>query len=233
MPKKTVLAIDDEKDLIDLVRYNLEKEGFQVRGALDGETGLAMALQERPDVVLVDLMLPGLDGLEVCRRLRADSRTATIPLIMLTAKSGESDRIVGLELGADDYITKPFSPRELTARVRALLRRIASHQEPPTLLRRGELAIDLDRREVTCRGKPVDFTATEFRLLHFLASHPGRVFSRGELIDHVLGRDVEVIDRTVDVHVMAVRKKLGKHGALVETVRGFGYRFREEEDSQL
>jgi len=232
MPKKTVLAIDDEKDLIDLVRYNLEREGFLVRGALDGETGLAMALQERPDVVLVDLMLPGLDGLEVCRRLRADIRTASIPLIMLTAKSGESDRIVGLELGADDYMTKPFSPRELTARVRALLRRTAGHQEAPALLRRGELAIDLDRREVTCGGQPVELTATEFRLLHFLASHPGRVFSRGELIDHVLGRDVEVIDRTVDVHVMAVRKKLGKHGELVETVRGFGYRFREEETSQ-
>jgi DNA-binding response OmpR family regulator len=233
MPKKTVLAIDDEKDLIDLVRYNLEKEGFQVRGALDGETGLAMALQERPDVVLVDLMLPGLDGLEVCRRLRADTRTASIPLIMLTAKSGESDRIVGLELGADDYITKPFSTRELTARVRALLRRTAGNPEPPALLRRGELAIDLDRCEVTCRGKPVELTATEFRLLHFLASRPGRVFSRGELIDHVLGRDVEVIDRTIDVHVMAVRKKLGKHGELVETVRGFGYRFQEEEDSQV
>ena len=214
------------------MRYNLEKEGFQVRGALDGETGLAMALQERPDVVLVDLMLPGLDGLEVCRRLRADRRTAAIPLIMLTAKSGESDRIVGLELGADDYITKPFSIRELTARVRALLRRTTGHHAPPALLRRRDLAIDLDRREVTCGGKPVELTATEFRMLHFLASHPGRVFSRGELIDHVLGRDVEVIDRTVDVHVMAVRKKLGKHGVLVETVRGFGYRFREEEDSQ-
>jgi two-component system phosphate regulon response regulator PhoB len=232
MPKKTILAIDDEKDLIDLVRYNLEKEGFQVRGALDGETGLAMALQDKPDVVLVDLMLPGLDGLEVCRRLRADSRTASIPLIMLTAKSGESDRIVGLELGADDYVTKPFSTRELTARVRALLRRTAGHHEPPALLRRGELTIDLDRREVAYGGKPVELTATEFRMLHFLASHPGRVFSRSELIDHVLGRDVEVIDRTVDVHVMAVRKKLGKHGVLVETVRGFGYRFREEEDSQ-
>jgi len=226
MPKQTVLAIDDEKDLIDLVRYNLEKEGYQVRSALDGETGLAMALRDRPDVVLVDLMLPGLDGLEVCRRLRADSRTASIPLIMLTAKSGESDRVVGLELGADDYITKPFSIRELTARVRALLRRAAGHQEPPALLRRGELAIDLERCEASCGGKPVELTATEFRLLHFLASHPGRVFSRAELIDHVLGRGVEVIDRTIDVHVMALRKKLGKHGELVETVRGFGYRFR-------
>ncbi len=229
MPKKTVLTIDDEKDLIELVRYNLEKEGFRVRGALDGETGLAMALQERPDVVLVDLMLPGMDGLEVCRRLRADSRTAAIPLIMLTAKSGESDRVVGLELGADDYVTKPFSSRELTARVRALLRRTAGYQEPSVLLRRGDLVIDLEQRKVTCGGRAIELTATEFRLLHFLASHPGRVYSRGELIDNVLGRDVEVLDRTVDVHILALRKKLGKHGALVETVRGFGYRFQQED----
>jgi len=230
--KKTVLAIDDEKDLIDLVRYNLEKEGYRVLGAFDGETGLAMALRERPDVVLVDLMLPGLDGLEVCRRLRADSRTASIPLIMLTAKSGETDRVVGLELGADDYITKPFSVRELAARVRALLRRAAGHREPASLLQRGELAIDRDKCEVSCGGKRIELTATEFRLLCFLASHPGRVFSRGELIDHVLGRDVEVIDRTVDVHIMAVRKKLGKRSDLLETVRGFGYRFQAEEDPQ-
>jgi phosphate regulon transcriptional regulator PhoB len=229
MPKKTVLTIDDEKDLIELVRYNLEKEGFRVRGALDGETGLAMALQEKPDVVLVDLMLPGMDGLEVCRRLRADSRTAAIPLIMLTAKSGESDRVVGLELGADDYVTKPFSPRELTARVRALLRRTEGYHEPPALLRRGDLVIDLERREVTCGDRAIELTATEFRMLHFLASHPGRVYSRGELIDNVLGRDVEVLDRTVDVHILALRKKLGKHGVLVETVRGFGYRFQQEE----
>jgi two-component system phosphate regulon response regulator PhoB len=229
MPRKTVLTIDDEKDLIELVRYNLEREGFRVRGALDGETGLAMALQEKPDVVLVDLMLPGMDGLEVCRRLRADSRTAAIPLIMLTAKAGESDRVVGLELGADDYVTKPFSPRELTARVRALLRRTAGYQEPPALLRRGDLAIDVERRQVTYGDRAIELTATEFRLLHFLASHPGRVYSRGELIDNVLGRDVEVLDRTVDVHILALRKKLGKHGALVETVRGFGYRFQQED----
>jgi two-component system alkaline phosphatase synthesis response regulator PhoP len=231
MPRRTILAIDDEKDLIELVRYNLEKEGFRVRGALDGETGLAMAMQEIPDVVLVDLMLPGIDGLEVCRRLRSDSRTAGIPLIMLTAKAAESDRIVGLELGADDYVTKPFSTRELTARVRALLRRCAGNQEPPALLRRGGLAIDLDRREVTCGNEAVVLTATEFRMLHFLAAHPGRVFSRSELIDHVLGRDIEVLDRTVDVHVMALRKKLGKLGGVIETIRGFGYRFREEEGS--
>jgi phosphate regulon transcriptional regulator PhoB len=229
MPKKTVLTIDDEKDLIELVRYNLEKEGFRVRGALDGESGLAMALQERPDIVLVDLMLPGMDGLEVCRRLRADGRTAAIPLIMLTAKAGESDRIVGLELGADDYVTKPFSPRELAARVRALLRRTEGYHEPPALLQRGDLAIDLRQHEVNCGGRTIQLTATEFRLLHFLASHPGRVYSRGELIDNVLGRDVEVLDRTVDVHIVALRRKLGEYGALVETVRGFGYRFQQED----
>jgi two-component system phosphate regulon response regulator PhoB len=230
MAKKTILVIDDEKDLIELVRYNLEREGFEVRGALDGETGLAKAMQELPDVVLVDLMLPGIDGLEVCRLLKAESRTAGIPLIMLTAKAAESDRVVGLELGADDYVTKPFSPRELTARVRALLRRTSPRREPHATIRRGDLAIDLGRREVTCGDTAVLLTATEFRLLHFLASHPGRVFSRNELIDNALGQDVEVLDRTVDVHIMALRKKLGKRSDWIETVRGFGYRFRENEN---
>ncbi len=229
MLKRTVLAIDDEKDLIELIRYNLEKEGLQVRGAPDGETGLAMAMQHLPDLVLVDLMLPGIDGLEVCRRLRADNRTAAIPLIMLTAKSGESDRVVGLELGADDYVTKPFSPRELVARVRALLRRSRGHGEPTSRLRRGDLEIDLDRREVVCGDEAIALTATEFRLLHFLASRPGRVFSRGELIDNVLGRDIEVLDRTVDVHVTALRRKLGRYSDRIETVRGFGYRFTDED----
>ncbi len=231
MAKRTVLVIDDEKDLIELVRYNLEKEGFLVRGALDGETGLAMAVQAVPDVVLIDLMLPGIDGLEVCRRLRSDSRTSSLPLIMLTAKADESDRIVGLELGADDYVTKPFSPRELTARVRALLRRAGRRQEHSSMLRLRELVIDLDRREVTAQEGTISLTATEFRLLHFLASHAGRVFSRSDLIDNVLGRDVEVLDRTVDVHVMSLRRKLGRHGEAIETVRGFGYRFRESADA--
>ncbi len=230
MPKKTILVIDDEKDLIELVRYNLENEGFQVKGALDGETGLALALKDVPDVVLVDLMLPGMDGLEVCRRIRADQRTAGIALIMLTAKSAESDRVVGLELGADDYVTKPFSTRELIARVRAVLRRGTGRQEQASMVRRGDLAIDLDRREVAWADRTIPLTATEFRLLHFLASHPGRVFSRNELIDNVLGRDVEVLDRTVDVHVTSLRKKLGEPGAWIETVRGFGYRFREAEE---
>lgn len=220
--------IDDEKDLIELVRYNLEKEGFEVQGALNGESGLAVAMQKMPDVVLVDLMLPGIDGLEVCRRLRSNTRTAAIPLIMLTAKTAESDRVVGLELGADDYVTKPFSPRELTARVRALLRRVSKYPGSLELIRRGDLVVDPVKHEVKCGDDAVALTATEFRLLQFLAAHAGRVFSRSELIDHALGQDVEVLDRTIDVHVMALRKKLGRHGDYIETIRGFGYRFKAD-----
>jgi two-component system, OmpR family, alkaline phosphatase synthesis response regulator PhoP len=227
MAKGTILVIDDEKDLVELVSYNLQKEGFVVKQALDGESGLASAISNPPDLLLVDLMLPGIDGLEVCRQLRADSRTATIPIIMLTAKSGESDRVVGLELGADDYVTKPFSPRELAARIKAVLRRMSVKTTPSNLIRRGELTIDLTRREVTCAGKSIYLTASEFRLLHFMAIHPGRVLSRSELIDGALGRDVSVVDRTIDVHVTGLRKKLGCCGEWIETVRGFGYRLKE------
>ena len=230
MAKRTILVIDDEADLIELVRYNLVKEGFEVVAAPDGETGLVAARRETPDVVVVDLMLPGIDGLEVCRALRADDRTAHIPVIILTAKNAESDRIVGLEIGADDYVTKPFSPRELAARVKAVLRRVAPRQPAIDFTRHGDLSIDLVRHEVYCRVKPVNLTATEFRLLQFLAARPGRVFSRNELIDGALGRDIAVLDRTIDVHVMALRKKLGTCGNWIETIRGFGYKFREDKD---
>jgi two-component system, OmpR family, alkaline phosphatase synthesis response regulator PhoP len=225
MKKGTVLVIDDEEDLVELVRYNLEKDGFAVKSAGDGETGLALAVAEQPDLIVLDLMLPGIDGLEVCRTLRAAPRTARIPVIMLTARGAESDRVVGLELGADDYVTKPFSPRELTARVKAHLRRVSLSSEPDDLIQRGELRIDMARRQVTCGGQAVGLTATEFKLLRFLASQPGRVFSRSELIDGVLGRDIAVLDRTIDVHVVSLRKKLRDCGGLIETVRGFGYRF--------
>jgi phosphate regulon transcriptional regulator PhoB len=231
MSKGTVLVIDDEKDLIELIQYNLEKEGFQVISAVDGEAGLALASQETPDVVLVDLMLPGIDGLEVCQRLRRGERTAGIPLIMVTAKDSESDRVVGLELGADDYVTKPFSPRELAARVKAVLRR-TSNQKPATeMLRRGGLVIDLTRHEVSCNDEPVTLTATEFRLLQFMATRPGRVFSRADIIDGALGRDVAVLDRTIDVHIMSLRRKLRKCDDWIETVRGFGYKFRDTEEA--
>ncbi len=230
MAKETVLVIDDEKDLIELVRYNLEKEGFRVLSALDGESGISIVTEEAPDVIIVDLMLPGIDGLDVCRRLRASERTAHIPVIMLTAKSAESDRVVGLELGADDYVTKPFSPRELAARVKAVLRRASPRHPRQELLRRGELVVDPERHEVSCSGLPVSLTATEYRLLMLLAARPGRVFSRDEIIDATLGRDVTVLGRTVDVHVVSLRKKLGNCGKWIETVRGFGYRFREDEN---
>ncbi len=229
MAKGSILVVDDEKDIIELVRYNLEKEGFTVQGAMDGESGLSIARHEHPDIIIIDLMLPGIDGLEVCRSLRTDSHTAAIPLIMLTAKSEETDRVLGLELGADDYVTKPFSPRELTARIKAVLRRTSAKQAPPEVIRRGELTIDLARRDVGCRGESIVLTATEFRLLQFFATHPGRVFSREQLIDGALGRDVSVVDRTIDVHITSLRKKLGDCGQWIETVRGFGYKFREED----
>jgi two-component system, OmpR family, alkaline phosphatase synthesis response regulator PhoP len=228
MSNGTILIIDDEKDLIELVNYNLEKEGFVVRGSLNGEAGLAKAVSDPPDLVLIDLMMPGIDGLEVCRRLRSDDRTAAIPIIMLTAKSSESDRVVGLELGADDYITKPFSPRELAARIKAVLRRSSPRKTSSGVIRQGELTIDLNRREVNCGDDGVDITASEFRLLHFLATHPGKVFSRSELIDGALGREVSVSDRTIDVHVTGLRRKLAQCGEWIETVRGFGYRFRDK-----
>jgi two-component system alkaline phosphatase synthesis response regulator PhoP len=230
MAKSKVLIIDDEKDLVELVSYNLAKEGFLIDSALDGESGLAAALKTFPDIIIVDLMLPGIDGLEVCRRLRSESRTSRIPIIMLTAKSAESDRIVGLELGADDYVTKPFSPRELAARIKAVLRRTSqsSPEKASTIIRRGELNIDTERRTVSCEEQNIVLTATEFRLLHHLANHPGRVYSRSELIDAALGREIAVIDRTIDVHITGLRKKLGNCGDWIETVRGFGYRFKAE-----
>ena len=225
MAKCRILIIDDEKDLLDLIGYTLQKEGFTANVAFDGETGLASALKEVPDLVIVDLMLPGIDGLEVCRRLRANNRTCHIPIIMLTAKTAETDRIVGLELGADDYVTKPFSPRELAARIKAVLRRTLP-AIAPSVIHHGDLAIDINSREARCEGEALDLTASEFRLLHFLAMNPGRALSRAELIDGALGKEVSVIDRTIDVHIASIRKKMGDCGKFIQTVRGFGYRFK-------
>jgi two-component system phosphate regulon response regulator PhoB len=227
MRPQTILVIDDERDLIELVRYNLEKGGFDVIGATKAEAGLEIARLNSPDAVILDIMMPGQDGLDVCRQLRADARTARIPVIMLTAKAGEADRVVGLEIGADDYLAKPFSPRELVARVRAILRRSAAVTGASDVIRSGDLVIDVPRHEVAWKGKPVVLTATEFRILHFLAARAGRVCSRTDIIDDAIGTDVAVIDRTVDVHVTAIRRKLGGGADLIETVRGFGYKFRE------
>lgn len=222
----TVLVIDDEKDLVDLLRDNLEKEHFDVICAGDGASGLEIAREHLPDLVVLDLMMPGMDGLEVCRRLRGDPRTAHIPLVMLTARTTEADRVVGLEMGADDYVVKPFSVRELVARIRAVMRRVTRQAETVRVIRIGSVVIDTDRHEVTSAGQPVQLTAAEFRILHYLASHADRVMSRDQIIDAALGKETAVFDRTIDVHITAIRRKLGAAAAHIETVRGFGYKFR-------
>ena len=228
----TILVIDDEADLRELVRYNLEKEGFDVIVAADGASGLEIALRHRPDLVVLDLMMPVMDGLEVCKRLRSDDRGKRIPLLILTAKATEVDRILGLELGADDYVTKPFSPRELVARVKAILRR-ARPQDTPDMIRCGSLTIDVSGHEVKYAGARVQLTATEFKILQLLASRPDRVLKREEIIESAMEHDSNVFDRTIDVHITAIRRKLEKGGALIETVRGFGYRLREIDQSAV
>jgi len=232
MKRQKAVVIEDEPDILEVIDYNLEREGFRVLGASDGEVGLELARSENPDVVLLDLMLPGLDGIEVCRRLKSDDLTRSIPIIMVTAKGEESDIVLGLGMGADDYVTKPFSPKELLARVRAVLRRAPLQQDQRSTerLERDGLSIDVDRHEVRVDGDTVDFTATEFRLLYFLAMYPGRVFTRDHLLSRVIGEDAIVIDRNIDVHIRAVRKKLTQRRDLIETVRGVGYRFRDREE---
>jgi len=226
MPK-TILVIDDEPELVKLLDYNLSKAGYLVISAKDGESGLAAARKHAPDAIILDIMMPGVDGWEVCKRLRQDPATAALPLLMLTAKGEEGDRVLGLELGADDYVTKPFGVRELIARVKALLRRLEAAAASPEVLKAGKLVIDSSRRTVSAAGKLVALTATEFNLLKALAEKEGRVISREDLLSLARGDDVAVMDRTVDVHVAALRKKLGKHGEMIETVRGVGYRLKE------
>ena len=226
MPR-TILVIDDEPELVKLLDYNLSKAGYLVISAKDGESGLAAARKHAPDAIILDIMMPGLDGWEVCKRLRQDPATASLPLLMLTAKGEEGDRVLGLELGADDYVTKPFGVRELIARVKALLRRLEAAAASPEILKTGKLIIDSSRRTVSAGGKLIALTATEFNLLKALAEKEGRVISREDLLSLARGDDVAVMDRTVDVHVAALRKKLGKHGEMIETVRGVGYRIKE------
>ncbi len=227
MAGERILVIEDESDIQELIRFNLEKENYKVSCHPSGEAGLKAALAAPPELVLLDLMLPGMDGLSVCRRLRADEKTRDVPVIMLTAKSAEADIVTGLELGADDYITKPFSPRVLLARVRAILRRAVdgADEEQAKVLRRGEIEIDNLHHEVRLAGHLVELTLTEFRVLETLARRPGVVFTRYQIVDAVKGEDYPVTDRSVDVQIVGLRRKLGRHGALIETVRGVGYRF--------
>lgn len=228
MAKEKILVVEDEEDILELVRYNLTKEGYRVSVTASGEEAMKKVPIEKPDLIVLDLMLPGVDGLEVCRRLKGDPQTQHIRIIMLTAKGEESDIIVGLEVGADDYITKPFSPRVLLARVRTVLRRpAASDLVQQKVIVRGEITIDAIRHVVTVKGKSVDLTATEFALLQFLAQKPGWVFTRQQIVDNVKGHDYAVTDRAVDVQIVGLRRKLGPYGKYIETVRGVGYRFKE------
>lgn len=228
MAKEKILVIEDEEDIQELLKFNLAKEGYQVQIAGTGEDGLRMATHGQPDLVLLDLMLPRLDGLEVCKRLRAHPRASGIPIIMLTAKGEESDVVTGLEIGADDYIAKPFSPKVVIARIRNLLRRqekTTTAGEEPLKIR--DIFMHPGRHEVLIKNKPLDLTFTEFRVLHLLASRPGWVFSRQQIVDGVRGEDYAVTERAVDVQIVGLRKKLGPSGALIETVRGVGYRFKD------
>jgi two-component system phosphate regulon response regulator PhoB len=228
MAKERILVVDDEEDILELVRYNLAKEGYHVTGTLSGEEALKKVRSETFDLVVLDLMLPGIDGLEVTKRLKASEKTRNIPIVMLTAKGEEADIVTGLELGADDYITKPFSPRVLIARVRTAFRRkIVKTEEDTAIVRIHELEIHPGRRSVLTEGKPVDLTYTEFQVLYMLARRPGWVFTRSQIVDTVRGDDYPVTDRSVDVQIVGLRKKLGPFGKYIETVRGVGYRFRE------
>ncbi len=227
MPKKDILIVEDEKDLVELIQYNLEKEGFKVVHAYDGEGGLQIARNRHPSIVLLDLMLPRLDGLEVCRRLKQDPKTADIPIIILSVKDSEADIVAGLELGVDDYVTKPFSPRILISRVRAVLRRSERDARPKKHIKIDGLVVDTSRHEVSLDGKNIPLTITEFKLLHYLAERPGRVFTRDQLMGGVMGEDSVVIDRTIDVHVASLRKKLGRYAQYIVTVRGLGYKFKD------
>lgn len=222
-----ILIVDDEKDLVELLKFNLQKEGFDVFFAFDGQTALSVAERETLSLIVLDLMLPKFDGLEVCRRLKRNQVTAHIPIIMLTAKGEESDRVVGLELGADDYVVKPFSVRELIARVKAVLRRTEAQQKPKDILKVGDVVVDTVKHKVKVKGKELDLTLTEFRLLAALAQRRGQVLTRNQLIDFARGTDAFVVDRTMDVHLSSLRKKLGGYGDLIETVRGIGYRMKE------
>ena len=229
MAQERILVVEDDEDILDVLRYNLEREGFVVDTCVRGDQVIESVARKRPGLILLDLMLPGLDGLDVCRRLRQDPATASIPVVMLTAKGEEVDVVAGLEVGADDYIPKPFSPKILLARLRAVLRRRQATPEPeaePVIEIEG-LVIDPARHRVRAGKQEIPLTATEFRLLYFLARHPGRVYTREQIVDQVKGEDYPVTDRSVDVQVVGLRRKLGSQAHVLETVRGVGYRFKD------
>ena len=232
MSKERIMIVEDEESIQELIKYNLQREGYLVPVCCEnGESALESAVTYKPDLILLDLMLPGVDGLTVCKNLKADPVTKHIPVIMLTAKSEESDVVIGLELGADDYITKPFSPKILTARIRAVLRRIAALEEVPEdekELSRGPLHMNSARRSVTRNGQELDLTCSEFNILYHLAKRPGWVFTRNQIVNAIRGDDYPVTERAIDVQIVGLRRKMGAFGELIETVRGIGYRFSQE-----
>ncbi len=222
-----IAVIDDEPDILDLVSLHLRKSGFQVRDFTDAEAFYRFLRTELPDLIILDLMLPGTDGFEVCKHLKKHINFSSIPIIMLTARAEETEKVLGLELGADDYVTKPFSPRELVARVKAVLRRKGSPEEPKKIFVGKVLSLDAERYEVEVAGEKVDLTSTEFRILQLLASRKGRVFSREQILQHLWGDEKMVLDRTVDVHIKHLREKLGSAAAYVRNIRGVGYKLEE------
>ena len=227
--KRKVLIVDDEADIVEFVQYNLRKEMYETVTAADGPKAIQAARQHRPDLILLDLMLPGVDGLEVCRVLKSGRDTDRIPIIMLTAKGEEADIVTGLEIGADDYVAKPFSMRLLLARIKAVLRRagVVEDAKSASLIQLQGIEIDDERHVVRVDGERVPLTLTEYKILRFLAAHPGRVFTRTQILNNIQDEHVIVIDRAIDVHVAALRKKLAEAGKLIETVRGVGYRFKD------
>ncbi len=227
MAKDKILIVDDEEDILELLSVNLKRDGYEVLRAVNGEDAVSLASAEKPDLVILDLMLPGVDGLTVCRMLKGSTLTRHIPVIMLTARGQEADIIKGLEQGADDYITKPFSPKVLCARVKTVLRRRTQPQESGSVIKIHDIAIDVDKHQVTVKGHAAELTHTEFSILLTLARRPGRVFSRYQIVDAIHGTEHVVTDRAVDVQIVALRRKLGKAGDYVETVRGVGYRLKE------
>ncbi len=227
MSKGNIFAVDDEDDILELVRMNLEREGYKVTCIGTGEECVKKVREKIPDLILLDLMLPGIDGLDVCRSLKGDSKTRHIPIIMLTAKGEESDIVTGLEIGADDYITKPFSMKVLIARIKAVLRKETSATGGEDVIKRKNLVIDPGRREVTVSGKPIVLTFTEFEVLAFLARRPGWVFTRNQIVEGVKGGGYPVTERAVDVQIVGLRKKLGAAADLIDTIRGVGYRFKD------
>ncbi|MGM0417145.1 MAG: response regulator transcription factor [Thermodesulfobacteriota bacterium] len=231
MSNGLILAIDDEEDILELVKYNLEREGFEVITADTGENGLSILKKNRPDLILLDLMLPGIDGFDVAKKIRADDSYRDIPVIMLTAKGEEADVVTGLELGADDYVSKPFSPRVLTARIKTVLRRKKNEENKDTSkdeINIKNLKIHSGRYQATIENKELSLTHSEFQILRFLASRPGWVFTRSQIVDAVHGESYPVTERSVDVQIVGLRKKMGDYGIYIETVRGVGYRFKEE-----